>query len=125
MKKPQFSFRSSTFHVLRSNIDHNTKTACVLILVAVFIIFATSIVQAQNCVPGGPPQLTVTAGPGFREVTQSWTGVSGSSGYYTVHGSPDGGATWGVVQWSVVEGQQVNLTVGVWGYNAPLGTFKT
>ncbi|MCW5958628.1 MAG: RHS repeat protein [Pyrinomonadaceae bacterium] len=81
--------------------------------------------NAQQCNPGGPPQLTVVSGPGFREVTQSWTGVSGSNGIYTVHGSPDGGATWGVVQYSVSEGQQVNLTVGVWGYNSPLQTFHT
>lgn len=69
-----------------------------LVFLILFVFCAFSEIKAQQCQPGGPPQLSVVAGPGFREVTQSWTGVSGSSGLYTVHGSPDGGATWGVVQ---------------------------
>jgi hypothetical protein len=50
--------------------------------------FAVQNASAQQCQPPATPALTATAGPGFQQITLSWTGVQGSSGYYSIYGAP-------------------------------------
>lgn len=101
------------------------KTIIKMLCFVFCILSAPLIAEAQQCQPGGPPQLSASTGPGFKEITLTWTGVSGSNGWYWVYGRPDDG-TWGdPIQVYVEAGQTKEYKTNAYGILAYLQTYKT
>ena len=90
---------------------------CLLIMALCFI----SSTEAQQC----QPTLTATTGQGFQEITLSFTGVTGSTGWYNIYGAEAGGAYGDPMQVYVGSGQNFTQTTNYYGINALMDTNKT
>lgn len=115
----------SLLFALQNLLNNPNSIVFPLIFSSVFFFGAISNVKAQGCVPGGPPQLSAQTASGFREITLTWTGVSGSNGSYQIYGSPDGGSTWASVTVPVATGETKQYTTNAWGPNLFMQTFQT
>jgi RHS repeat-associated protein len=115
---------------LFSRLDLNSKQATffkiILFSITIFLcIFSLiSSAKAQGC---GGLTLSTSAGPGFKQVTHSWTGIgpANSSSVYSIYGRPAGGGYGDPIQVSVAAGESKTFTTNSWGIVAPLDTYKT